>query len=169
MSALIIVSSITGNTWKVGQALNKAYPQTALRKTTDVLKCTELLDKYSRIIIGFWCDRGGLPPDLAQLVPYIRGKSLAIYATMGGNPKSERAKDWFNRQCSTIVGNDRNNLLAATFLCQGKINPVLIEQMKKMPSYQETPESVARREEAAKHPNEEDYRAATETFREFLA
>ena len=169
MSALIIVSSITGNTWKVGQALNEAYPQTALRKTTDVLKCTELLDKYSRIIIGFWCDKGGLPPDLAQLVPYIRGKSLAIYATMGGNPQSERAKDWFNRQCSTIVGNDRNNLLAATFLCQGKINPVLIEQMKKMPGYQETSESVARREEAAKHPNEEDYRAATETFREFLA
>lgn len=169
MSALIIVSSITGNTWKVGQALNEAYPQTALRKTTDVLKCTELLDKYSRIIIGFWCDKGGLPPDLAQLVPYIRGKSLAIYATMGGNPQSERAKGWFSRQCSTIVGNDRDNLLAATFLCQGKINPVLIEQMKKMPGYQETPESVARREEAAKHPNEEDYRAATETFREFLA
>lgn len=169
MSALIIVSSITGNTWKVGQALNEAYPQTALRKTTDVLKCTELLDKYSRIIIGFWCDKGGLPPDLAQLVPYIRGKSLAIYATMGGNPQNERAKDWFSRQCSTIVGNDRGNLLAATFLCQGKINPVLIEQMKKMPGYQETPESVARREEAAKHPNEEDYRAATETFREFLA
>ena len=169
MSALIIVSSITGNTWKVGQALNEAYPQTALRRTTDVLKCTELLDKYSRIIIGCWCDKGGLPPDLAQLVPYIRGKSLAIYATMGGNPQSERAKDWFNRQCSTIVGNDRNNLLAATFLCQGKINPVLIEQMKKMPGYQETSESVARREEAAKHPNEEDYRAATETFREFLA
>ena len=169
MSALIIVSSITGNTWKVGQALNEAYPQTALRKTTDVLKCTELLDKYSRIIIGFWCDKGGLPPDLAQLVPYIREKSLAIYATMGGNPQSERAKDWFSRQCSTIVGNDRDNLLAATFLCQGKINPVLIEQMKKMTGYQETPESVARREEAAKHPNEEDYRAATETFREFLA
>lgn len=169
MSALIIVSSITGNTWKVGQALNEAYPQTALRKTTDVLKCTELLDKYSRIIIGFWCDKGGLPPDLAQLVPYIRGKSLAIYATMGGNPQSERAKDWFSRQCSTIVGNDRDNLLAATFLCQGKVNPVLIEQMKKIPGYQETPESVARREEAAKHPNEEDYRAAAETFREFLA
>lgn len=169
MSALIIVSSITGNTWKVGQALNEAYPQTALRKTTDVLKCTELLDKYSRIIIGFWCDKGGLPPDLAQLVPYIRGKSLAIYATMGGNPQSERAKDWFSRQCSAIVGNDRDNLLAATFLCQGKINPVLIEQMKKMPGYQETPESVARRKEAAKHPNEEDYRAATETFSEFLA
>ena len=169
MSALIIASSITGNTWKVGQALNEAYPQTALRKTTDVLKCTELLDKYSRIIIGFWCDKGGLPPDLAQLVPYIRGKSLAIYATMGGNPQSERAKDWFSRQCSTFVGNDRDNLLAATFLCQGKINPVLIEQMKKMPSYQETPESVARREEAAKQPNEEDYRAATESFREFLA
>lgn len=169
MSALIIVSSITGNTWKVGQALNEAYPQTALRQTSDVLKCTELLDKYSRVIIGFWCDKGGLPPDLAQLVPYIRGKTLAIYATMGGNPQSERAKDWFSRQCSTIVGSDRDNLLATTFLCQGKINPVLIEQMKKMPGYQETPESVARREEAAKHPNEEDYRAATETFREFLA
>ena len=169
MSALIIVSSITGNTWKVGQALNEAYPQTALRQTSDVLKCTELLDKYSRVIIGFWCDKGGLPPDLAQLVPYIRGKTLTIYATMGGNPQSERAKDWFSRQCSTIVGSDRDNLLAATFLCQGKINPVLIEQMKKMPGYQETPESVARREEAAKHPNEKDYRAATETFREFLA
>lgn len=169
MSALIIVSSITGNTWKVGQALNKAFPQTSLKRTADVLKCTELLDKYNSIMIGFWCDKGGLPPDLAQLVPYIREKSVAIYATMGGNPQSERAKDWFRRQCNTIIGEDRNNHLEATFLCQGKINPALIEQMKKMPGYKETPESIARREEAAKHPNEEDYRAAADAFREFLA
>ena len=41
--------------------------------------------------------------------------------------------------------------------------------MKRMPGYKETPESVARREEAAKHPNDEDYRAAAETFGELLA
>ena len=169
MSALIIVSSITGNTWKVAQALAQHYPQTDLKRTTDVLRCTEMLDKYDRLIIGFWCDKGGLPPDLAQLVPYIRGKSLGVFATMGGNPDSPRAQEWFKRQYDTICGTDRNNLLSATFLCRGKINPALIEQMKKMPGYKETPESVARRQEAAKHPNEDDYKTACNAFGAFLA
>ena len=69
MSALIIISSITGNTWKVGEALHRAYPSTSLKRTTDVLKCTELLDQNNEVIIGFWCDKGGLPPVLAQLLP----------------------------------------------------------------------------------------------------
>lgn len=169
MSALIIISSITGNTWKVGEALNRVYPTTSLKRTTDVLKCTELLDQHNKVIIGFWCDKGGLPPDLVQLVPYIRNKSLGIFATMGGNPQSDRAQECFRRQCDAVVGTERSNCLEATFLCQGKINPVLIEQMKKMPGYKETPESVARREEAAKHPNEDDYKAACNAFRAFLA
>ena len=88
---------------------------------------------------------------------------------MGGNPQSERAKEWFKRQCDAIVGTEHANRLEATFLCRGKINPVLIEQMKKMPGYKETPEAAARREEAAKHPNDEDYQAAAEAFRELLA
>lgn len=169
MPTLIIVSSITGNTWKVAQALTAQFPKTDLKRTADVLRCTEMLDKYDRLIIGFWCDKGGLPPDLAQLLPYIRGKSLGVFATMGGNPESERAKDWFKRQYDTITGTDRDNRLAAIFLCRGKINPALIEQMKKMPGYKETPEAVARREEAAKHPNEDDYKAAACAFRAFLA
>ena len=78
MSALIIISSITGNTWKVGEALNRVYPTTSLKRTTDVLKCTELLDQHNKVIIGFWCDKGGLPPDLVQLVPYIRNKSTTV-------------------------------------------------------------------------------------------
>lgn len=135
MSGLIIISSITRNTWKVGEALHRAYPNTSLKRTADVLKCTELLDQHNEVIIGFWCDKGGLPPDLAQLLPYIRNKSLGIFATMGGNPQSERAKEWFKRQCDAIVGSEHGNRLEATFLCQGKINPALIEQMKKMPGY----------------------------------
>ena len=71
MSALIIISSITGNTWKVGEALNRVYPTTSLKRTTDVLKCTELLDQHNKVIIGFWCDKGGLPPDLVQLLSLI--------------------------------------------------------------------------------------------------
>ena len=89
-----------------------------------------------------------------------------VFATMGGNPESDRAKDWFARQCEAIVGEDRGNTLTAHFLCQGKIDPALIERMKKLPGYQETPESVARREKAATHPDENDLSALVQVFRE---
>jgi flavodoxin len=165
---LIMVSSITGNTLMVAQAIHSAYPNSTLMSTEDALKHPSAIESAQHILIGFWCDKGGLPPALAETLPHIHDKTLGIFCTMGGDPESERARAWFERECSVIVGADRNNVLKETFLCQGKIDPALIEKMKQLPGYKETPETRARRERASTHPDERDLQDAVRTFASFF-
>lgn len=165
---LIMVSSITGNTFKVAQAIHQAYPSSCLMSTEDALKNPTAIESAQQIIVGFWCDKGGLPPALAEALPRIHDKTLGIFCTMGGDPESERAQAWFARECSVIVGSDRNNELKETFLCQGKIDPLLIEKMKQLPGYKETPETRTRRERASTHPDENDLEEAVRVFRSFF-
>lgn len=165
---LIMVSSITGNTLMVAQAIHSAYPNSTLMSTEDALKHPSAIESAQHILIGFWCDKGGLPPALAETLPHIHDKTLGIFCTMGGDPESERARAWFERECSVIVGADRNNVLKETFLCQGKIDPALIEKMKQLPGYKETPETHARRERASTHPDERDLQDAVRTFASFF-
>ncbi len=165
---LIMVSSITGNTLMVAQAIHSAYPNSTLMSTEDALKHPLAIESAQQILIGFWCDKGGLPPALAETLPRIHDKTLGIFCTMGGDPESERARAWFKRECSVIVGTDRNNVLKETFLCQGKIDPALIEKMKQLPGYKETPETRARRERASTHPDERDLQEAVRTFASFF-
>ena len=165
---LIMVNSITGNTLMVAQAIHSAYPNSTLMSTEDALKHPSAIESAQHILIGFWCDKGGLPPALAETLPHIHDKTLGIFCTMGGDPESERARAWFERECSVIVGADRNNVLKETFLCQGKIDPALIEKMKQLPGYKETPETRARRERASTHPDERDLQDAVRTFASFF-
>lgn len=165
---LIMVSSITGNTLMVAQAIHSAYPNSTLMSTEDALKHPSAIESAQHILIGFWCDKGGLPPALAETLPHIHDKTLGIFCTMGGDPESERARAWFECECSVIVGADRNNVLKETFLCQGKIDPALIEKMKLLPGYKETPETRARRERASTHPDERDLQDAVRTFASFF-
>ena len=59
---LIMVSSITGNTLMVAQAIHSAYPNSTLMSTEDALKHPSAIESAQHILIGFWCDKGGLPP-----------------------------------------------------------------------------------------------------------
>lgn len=166
MSALIIYHSLTGNTRLLTEKLQEAYPDACLLTAEQAQTQLSRLHEASVVFVGFWCDRGMIPEPIKSLIPHLKNKQLGIFATMGGNPESDRAKDWFARQCDAIVGDDRGNTLNAHFLCQGKIDPALIERMKKLPGYQETPESVARREKAATHPDENDLSELVRVFRE---
>ena len=166
MSALIIYHSLTGNTRLLAEKLLAAYPDALLLTAEQAQGQLSRLHEAEAIFVGFWCDRGMIPQPIKALIPHLKNKKLGVFATMGGNPESDRAKDWFARQYDAIVGDDRGNTLDAHFLCQGKIDPALIERMKKLPGYQETPESVARREKAATHPDENDLSELVRVFRE---
>ena len=166
MSPLIVYHTLTGNTRLLAEKLQEAYPGASLLTAEQAQTQLPLLHEAHVVFVGFWCDRGMIPQPIQALIPHLKDKQLGVFATMGGNPESDRAKDWFARQCEAIVGEDRGNTLTAHFLCQGKIDPALIERMKKLPGYQETPESVARREKAATHPDENDLSALVQVFRE---
>lgn len=163
--ALIVVSSASGNTWKVGQALKDAYPESRLEKTETVLADPSLLDAYDTVFVGFWCDRGVLPEPTARLAERLKNKTLGLFATMGGYPTTDSAREWMQEQARLVAGVDRGNTVHVRFLCQGRIDPSVLERMKSLPGYTETPESTARRQEAAKHPNDEDFDRVVSAFK----
>ena len=64
----------------------------------------------------------------------------------------------------------RGNSVLGSWLCMGKIDPKVLEIMAKMAQnvHPMTPERKARIEEASKHPNAEDCKAAQEFIRGVL-
>ena len=65
---------------------------------------------------------------------------------------------------------ERGNEVYGSWLCQGKIDPRVLEAMARMAGnvHPMTPERKARIEEAAKHPDEDDCRRAQAFFRGIL-
>lgn len=154
---LIIVSSLTGNTRQIGEALQHAFSDTVLLTSQEAAQeaNAQLLEQAQNVAVGFWCGHGGMPQDISVLTEKLRNKRLGVFATLGGDPQSERAKAWLNEQAQVLCGLDRANTLVATFMCRGKIAPAVLAQMQKMPGWA-TPERQAKWAAAAEHPNTDD-------------
>jgi len=164
MKTLIAYSSKTGNTRKVGEAILKAFPKGELRDISDV----EHLD-YDLIITGTWIDKGTADTKALKFIETIKGKKTAYFFTLGAYPDSQHAMD-----CITAIDKlftDNENELAGHFHCQGAIDPKLISWMSELPSehpHSPNPERLKRWEDAANHPDQNDFDTAEKTFKEIL-
>ncbi len=165
MKAAIVCSSKTGNTMKVAQAIHAAMPA-----GTDLFAVEEAAaaDGYDLIVMGFWVDRGMPDEKAKQYMKTIVGKKVFTFFTLGADPDSNHAKECMAK-CCEFYGADCSEI--GNFLCQGAIDPKLIEVMKKMTDgpHAPTPESLARWARAASHPNTADYEAAAAAISAALA
>ena len=157
---LIVVSSRTGNTMILAHAICDALPGAELVAAEAM---PESLSQYDPVILGFWCDCGRAPADMKRAAAKLAGKRVACFATLGGEPDTPRAKDWMMRTSSDLIGDDRGNVLAGTFLCRGRIDPKLSQPMPV------TPERAQRWSAAETHPNRMDLIAAAAYFAERFA
>lgn len=163
MKSLIAYSTRTGNTRAVAGAIHGVFPS-----DSDLKPVEEVDDPspYEFIAIGYWVDKGGPDKNAAQFMEKIKGKKVALFGTLGAYPNSDHANDCRKKAEELIT----NNELLGHFLCQGKIDPKILEMMAKMASedHPMTEERKARIQEAKKHPNEEDFKAAKEAFKKIL-
>jgi hypothetical protein len=98
-----------------------------------------------------------------RLIEKVRGKAAAFFFTLGAYPDSAHA-DEVAAATGKLLAEGGNRTLGH-FRCQGKVDPNLLERMKKMlppdhPHARMTDERKARLDEAAKHPDEADLRRA---------
>ncbi len=167
MKYIILYSSRTGNTQKIAEAICSVLP--ASTPCLPVAEAPADISGYDCIFFGFWVDRGTADPQAQQLLRQLEHPRLALFATLGADPRSQHAADSLHNAAALLPGGSRP---VNSFICQGKVDPALIEQMKKMfPSGH--PHAVdAKREavhqEAAKHPDEADLAAAREFAAETL-
>lgn len=162
MKTLVTYSTLTGNTKKVAEAVFEAV--SGEKEVMDIKSVTDA-GSYDRILVGYWVDKGDANEEAKQFMASLKDKKVGTFGTLGAYPDSEHAKKCVEKISDALREN--NNTVIAEFICQGAIDPKIIETMRKMGSngpHAPTPEREARWAEAAKHPNEADLTAAKEVF-----
>lgn len=157
MNSLVVFSSKTGNTKTVAKAIFEALPD-----PKNIFKVEEnpSIEPYDLIVLGYWVDKGTADTKARRFFEKIKDKKIAIFGTLGAYPDSEHADN-----CRANVRELlKENTILGDFICQGKVDPKLIEMMATMmkddPHHSMTPERQARLKEAEKHPNEQDFNEA---------
>jgi flavodoxin len=160
MKILLIYSSLTHNTEKVAAAIKEALPEGASFKP---ISSNPDPEGYDLIFFGFWVRRGRPDPASLRYLQRLKGKKTAFFFTLGAYPDSPHALKVIERTISLLEENE--NLILGHFHSHGKVDPALIERSlqkfsPESPHGAMTPEREARLREAARHPNEEDFRKA---------
>jgi flavodoxin len=162
MKSLVVYSSLTGNTKMVAEAIAEE-----LGKDTKLVSVEEepAVDGYDLVAIGFWVDRGTADQKTAIYLQTLNHAKIALFATLGANPNSEHAKKSLDNAAKIL---DETNTVVGRFICQGKVDPKLIEQMNMAfpagHSHGMNEERRARHEVASKHPDAQDLIHAKQVF-----
>ncbi|MDL2281155.1 flavodoxin family protein [Selenomonadales bacterium OttesenSCG-928-I06] len=165
MKNLIVYSSLTGNTKMVAEAIHSIAP-----KGTEIFPVEDMpnTDNYDVVAVGFWVDKGTSDKKATEYLTTIKNKKVALFATAGVSPETDHAKQSLVNAAKNLA---ENNTVIGTFICQGKIDPKLLEAFKNNPENQHhklTPERIARHKQASTHPDENDLKNAKDTFTEIF-
>lgn len=165
MRTLITYSTLTGNTRKVAESIHKAVAGSELMDISDVKN----LD-YDMIIVGTWIDKGTADAKALKFIQSLKDKTTAFFFTLGAYPDSEHAKNCVEN--ITKLFTDNNNSVEGHFLCQGAVDPKLIEMMKtRFPAdhpHGPNPERIKRWKDASTHPDEKDLADAYSYFKDLM-
>ncbi|MDR2460473.1 MAG: flavodoxin family protein [Deltaproteobacteria bacterium] len=169
MKSLVVYSSLTGNTRKIAEAIVKGLPESYVLAPVEEAPAPQ---GYDVVFMGFWVDKGKADAKTLDYVDKLKGVKTAFFFTLGDYPNSNHADRVHHS--TVVLLEDIGSTVLGGFRSQGKVDPELIEKMKQMlppdnPHAQMTPERKARLEEAAKHPNEEDFVKAEAFAKEIVA
>lgn len=156
MKILVVYSSLTGNTEKIAQAIFSGLPAGS---TCRPVAEAPAPDGFDLVVAGFWVDKGQADELMRAYLSKTKNMKLAFFFTLGDYPDGDHAAQVAAATKKMLEKN--GNEVLGFFPCQGKVDPVFLERMKKMlppdhPHALMSPARKARLDEAAKHPNETD-------------
>jgi len=154
MNVLIAYSSRTGNTRKLAEAIHLALPNADLCPVANAPNP----DKYDLIFAGFWVEAENANEAMHAFLKKLGGKPVALFATLGAYPDTQHAANSLKAAERLIP--DGNVL--DSFICQGAIDPDMIEWMEQLPPDSENAPTESRRrlwKDAETHPDDADIKA----------
>lgn len=166
MKTLIIYSSKTGNTLSIAEAIHEALPDSDILPVENAPAPETLPGEYGMVCVGYWVDKGMPDAKARAYLENLRGVRAALFGTLGAWPDSEHARDCIRKSEALLKEPERGNTVMGSFICQGKVDPRVVEMMNKVAAdvHPMTPERKARLEEAARHPDDTDRARAKECF-----
>lgn len=152
MRFLTVYSSVTGNTRQVAEAMTRNVPGGELCAVGQAPEP----DGYDVLLLGFWVRRGRPDDRMLRYMERVWRKKVILFGTLGAWPDSDHA-----RACAAVATasmEERENSVQGVFLCQGKVNPKIIEAAPERVrlAHPMTEARRLRHLEAAKHPDAED-------------
>lgn len=157
MKTLIVYSSKTGNTRKLAQAIHLALDNAELSR----VEMAPSPDKYDLILLGFWIEEGTADEKMKLYMKRLKNKKVGLFATLGAYPDSKHAADSLKAVTQLIP----DCSVVGHYICQGAIDPELIEWMETLPKDHGYGPTESRRKlwaDAARHPDDEDIQAVTD-------
>lgn len=157
MKILIAYSSKTGNTRKLAEAIHLALPNADLCPMGSVPN----RDIYDLVFAGFWVEAENACEDAKACLQKLSGKPVALFATLGAYPDSQHAANSLKAAAAEIP----NGNVVDQFICQGRIDPLMIEWMEQLPEEDENAPTDARRQlwkDAESHPDDNDLKAVAD-------
>ena len=155
MKSIVIYSSLTGNTKQVAEAITSVLPV-----GTPCVSMKELssdIASYDLVFAGFWVDKGTANKEARDVLGTLH------------NPHMEHAKQSLVNAAACLPD---GVVPVDTFICQGKVDPKVIEMMYKMfpkgHSHGQSADRDTRHKQAAVHPNEDDCKAARQFAKHVL-
>jgi flavodoxin len=161
-TGLVVYSSKTGNTRKLAEGICRILGEAGCPARIAPVEEKPDPGDAPWVLVGFWADRGHADDKALEFIGSLEGRRVGLFGTLGAYPHSDHARELAKKTEALAA---EKNCCLGSFLCQGKVDPALIERFKNLPPdnpHAMTEERRKRHEEAAKHPNEEDMRAAGE-------
>ncbi|MEA2012827.1 MAG: flavodoxin family protein [Verrucomicrobiota bacterium] len=165
MKGAVIYSSKTGNTKKVAEAILEGCNEKF--KIYSVNDDLDLAD-FEFIFMGYWVDKGTADKKALEFMQDICHKKVAIFATLGAYPNSDHAKKSLEAGAKCL---GEGCSVIDNFICQGAIDPKLMEWMNKLPEdhpHAPDEERIKRWKDASTRPDKNDLNKATEFAKNVL-
>ena len=106
-------------------------------------------------------------PECKNICAAYSAKKIFFFGTLGAWPDSPHARRCAEGARSLLQ--EGGNTVLGGFLCQGRVNPKILEISRQKGRHPMTPERRARLEEAARHPDAADLAEAGRRWRLCLA
>ncbi|WP_251454341.1 flavodoxin family protein [Veillonella intestinalis] len=168
MNSIVIYSSRTGNTKQVAEAILSVLP--AGTACVPVNEAPADLATYDVVFMGFWADQGNADKAAQTVLKRLDADKVALFATLGVPPMMPHAKETMTAAIGLLP---KGQTPVGTFMCQGKVDPKVIEMMYKMfpegHPHGRSAERDERHRQGASHPDETDLANAVAFAKDVLA
>lgn len=146
MKYAVVYSSVTGNTKKLAEAIEKKVGECYFAKPSDEALTADV------VFVGFWTAGNSCGADVKTFIEKLSGKKVFIFGTAGYN----NTKEYFNGILDSVKSYvPASNTIIGSYMCQGIVSDTMQDKIKKvMPDkYEAIKDKLA---ESVNHPNEDD-------------